>query len=271
MNNKTYVRGAIGYTILKSKKNKIMVIADMHDIKEKCGDMFISDWLKRQENFKLLLEEVPPSDVNLKELWGDADHTRKLRELYLNNIEKIVGLDIRGELLKFSWELLKDMYFPPITLQDYLIYFEQFFNFEHEFFLKDIPEIYNKDILLDEDVRMSIQFQSCLNKYKKFKTKHYDLMEKSVQEIYETNKEILEEINFMSNMIMEFYTIMQVYKLSLTGVNRFIIHKGLFHTSNIVNWLRQLYEFDLIETNGLTEFDKIDLIKHSGCLKIPNM
>lgn len=271
MNNKTYVRGAIGYTILKSKQNKIMVIADMHDIKETCGDMFISDWLKRQENFKLLLEEVPPSDVNLKELWINADHTRKLRELYLNNIEKIVGLDIRGELLKFSWELLKDMYFPPITLQDYLIYFEQFFYFEHEFFLKDIPEIYNKDILLDKEVRMSIQFDSCFNKYKIFKIKYSNRMGRTVQQIFQTDKEILEELNFMSNMIMEFYTIMQVYKLSYNGVNRFIIHKGLFHSSNIVNWLKDLYQFDLIETNGLTEFDKIDLVKHTGCLKIPNI
>jgi hypothetical protein len=271
MNNTTYVRGAIGYTILKSKKNKIMVIADMHDIKEKCGDMFISDWLKRQENFKLLLEEVPPSEVNLKELWSGADHTIKLRELYVNNIEKIVGLDIRGELVKFSWELMKDMYFPPMTLQEYLTYLEQFFNFEHEFFLKDIPEIYNEEILLDKEIRMSIQFEFCFNKYKKFKTKYSKFMEKTVQKIFQTEKEILEEINFMLNMIMEFYTIMQVYKLSLIGVNRFIIHKGLFHTSSIVNWLRELYQFELIETDGLTEFDKVNLIEHTGCLKIPNM
>lgn len=271
MNNKTYVRGAIGYTILKSKQNKIMVIADMHDIKEKCGDMFISDWLKRQENFKLLLEEVPPSDINLKELWGDAEHTRKLRELYLNNLDKIVGLDIRGELMKFSWELLKDMYFPPITLQEYLTYFEQFFNFEHEFFLKDISELYNKDILLDKEVRMSIQFETILKLFNNFKEKYSDLMEKTVQEIFQTKKGILEELNFMSNMIMEFYTIMQVYKLSYNGINRFIIHKGLFHTSNIVDWLTKLYQFELIETDGLTEFDKIDLIKHSGCLRIPDI
>jgi hypothetical protein len=271
MDSKKYVRGVIGYTILKSKNIKVMVIADMHDIKDDCGDILISEWLKSQKNFKLLLEEVPPSDIKLKELWGDAEHVIQLRKLYLDNIDKIVGLDIRGELLKFSWELLKDMHFPLITLEKYLIYLEKFFNFKHKLFLKEIPEIYNKHILLDKTNKISIHYARILKIYKSFKQMYSNMMKKTVQEIYQENSYILKGLNFILNMIMEFYTIMQIYKLSLGKVNKFIIHKGLYHTSNIVKFLKELYNFDLIETDGLTDFDKVNFIEHNGCLKIPNI
>lgn len=287
MNNKTHIRGAIGYSILENKNKKIMVISDMHYIKDKCGKMFISDWLKKQKNFKLLLEEVPPTNVKLKELWDDKDnitHTKKLRNLYIDNIDKIVGLDTRGELLPFSWELLtdlkdfkdlKDLNFPQITLEEYLININNFFKFKHEFFLKDIPEIYKNDILTDKNIKISIQFDFCFNKYNEIKTTYSYLMNNYIQDIFKNKnkneKNVLEEINILLNIIMEFYTIMQVYKLSLFGVNRFIIHAGLFHTSNIVKWLRHLYNFELIDTDGLTDFDKVNLTKHTGCLNIPNI
>ena len=67
-NNKIKVIGAVGYTILDNNKIKLMVIADMHDITEKCGDIFISDWIKQQKNFKLLLDVK----INLGVLSDDA-------------------------------------------------------------------------------------------------------------------------------------------------------------------------------------------------------
>ena len=81
INEKIKVIGAVGYTILDNDKIKIMIIADMHDVREKCGDIFISDWIKQQKNFKLLLEEVPQTDTKLKELWGSSPHTTNLRKL----------------------------------------------------------------------------------------------------------------------------------------------------------------------------------------------
>lgn len=268
--NKIYVQGVIGYAILKNKENKIMLLSDMHDVKEKCGDEFISDWLKKQKKIKLLLEEVPPSDVNLKELWHGSEHTKKLRNLYLNNIDKIIGLDIRGELLKFSWELINVMFFPPISLKDYLIYCEQFFTFKHIFFLNNISEIYNENILNDRENLISKQFEYCFNEYKKILEKYSMFMDTTVQILFEDNRIIFEEISSLLNDIMELYTIMQLYKWKIYNVNKFIIHKGLFHTSNLLKWLINLYNFEIIEMDGLTYFENVDTVKHNGCLNIPN-
>jgi hypothetical protein len=270
-NNKIKVIGAVGYTILDNNKIKLMVIADMHDITEKCGDIFISDWIKQQKNFKLLLEEVPQTDIKLKELWSSSPHTTKLRKLYLDNYDKIVGLDIRGELLKFSWELLKDMQFPEITLDEYLKYLKLFFQIKHPFFLTNIPEIYNKSILLTkESKKIRKHFEYCKSKFDIFvnELNNKNLLNQKVQDIYKTNKKVLEEINLLLNEIMEFYTCMQLYKQCLLNNNKFIIHKGLFHTSNLLVWFTNLYGFKILDNSGLTEFDKINEF-HNGCLDLP--
>ncbi len=264
----TNIIGAIGYSILNKKQIKIMVIADMHKLSEKCGDIFISEWLKRQHAIKLLLEEVPVTDTKLKELWSDAPHTKKLRELYLNNLDKIVGLDIRGELLDFSWELLEEMKFENIKLVDYLKYLELFFSFRHPFLKQNLPNIYKKDIINNETL-IGQHFDKLQKQYYDFKIKNKEYLNKFVQDIYNSNKDILEQINLILNSIMEFYTIMQIYNCALLGNKKIIIHKGLFHTSNLKAWLTDLYKFDLLDDNGLTEFDKIDKIKHTGCLKMP--
>jgi hypothetical protein len=269
----TYVRGGIGYTILinKDMKVKIMLIADMHSINEQCGDIFISDWLKKQKNMKLLLEEVPPSDINLKELWSEADHTQKLRELYIKNLDKIIGLDIRGELVKFSWELLKDMYFPAITLKEYLKDLESFFNLSHPFFKTHISTVYNQRILNNKKLELTKQYNYCLKQFNKFKNNNLDKMNITIQEIYQNNKDILEPINYLLNCIMEFYTVMHIFNCVSNGVNRFIIHKGLYHTSKLIKWLREIYGFEIVEEIGLTLYENVDLVEHNGCIKIPNI
>ncbi len=268
-NKKIKVIGAVGYTILNNNNIKIMIIADMHDVTEKCGDIFISDWIKQQKKFKLLLEEVPQTDIKLKELWSSSPHTIKLRQLYLDNYDKIVGLDIRGELLKFSWELLKEMEFPLITLDEYLEYIKLFFQIKHPFFLKDIPEIYNESILLaKESEKIRKHFEYCKDKFNKFVDRNKDILKVNVQDIYKSNRKVLEEINLLLNEIMEFYTCMQIYKQCLLNNNKFIIHKGLFHTSNLLVWFTNLYGFKIISNNGLTDFDNVDE-KHDGCLNLP--
>jgi hypothetical protein len=268
-NNKIKVIGAVGYTILDNDKIKIMIIADMHDVTEKCGDIFISDWIKKQKNFKLLLEEVPKTDTKLKELWSSSPHTTKLRQLYLDNYDKIVGLDIRGELLKFSWELLNEMQFPETTLNQYLEYLQLFFSIKHPFFLNDIPKIYNESILLaKESEKIRKHFEYCKNKFDMFVSTNKKLLEVNIQDIYKSNKKVLEEVNLLLNDVMEFYTCMQLYKQSLLNNNKFIIHKGLFHTSNLLVWFTDLYGFKIIDNSGLTEFDKIDE-NHNGCLDLP--
>lgn len=264
----TNIIGAIGYSILNKKAIKIMMIADMHKLSEKCGDTFISDWLKQQSNIKLLLEEVPVTDTKLKSLWSDAPHTNKLRELYLNNLDKIIGLDIRGELVDFSWQLLEEMNFDKIQLSDYLKHLELFFSFKHPFFKHHLKNIY-KEGIINKDSLIGKHFNKLKGNYNSFKINNKEFLNVFVQDIYKSNKNILETIDLMLNSIMEFYTLMQIYNSALLGNKKIIIHKGLFHTSNLKVWLTDLYKFDLLDDNGLTDFDKVDSIKHNGCFNIP--
>jgi hypothetical protein len=262
MNNKTYVRGVIGYSILKSKQIKLILIADMHEINNNCGDENISDWLQRQKDFKILIEEVPENNYNIVELYSNSIHTKKLRELYLNNLNNIVGLDIRGELLDFSWELLDKMNFPEILFSDYLKNLDDFFSFKHKYFIKTVPKIYNENILKDNNSKLGQHFNICLDTYNNLKKNNLNI---TVQDMYKNNKNILENINLLINQIMEFYTIIEIYSLALKKHKNFIVYMGLFHTSNIIKLLIQLYNFELINSNGLTDFDKVNTIDHNGC------
>lgn len=99
--------GTIGYTILQNSKQKIMIFADKHDKLPYCTNKTdIADWFKeKMHSSKILLEEVPRDSVNLEELWTDSEHTQDLKKLFLDNPEKINGLDIRPLLIPWSWEL----------------------------------------------------------------------------------------------------------------------------------------------------------------------
>ena len=68
---------------------------------------------------------------------------------------------------------------------------------------------------------------------------------------------------------MEFYTMMQIYKSVSEGSEKIIIHEGLFHTSNLLEWMKDNYLFTVIDSSGLTQFDEIDTIKHNGCYNLP--
>jgi hypothetical protein len=275
MNEK--IIGALGYTILKKNNIKIMLISDMHNVNEKCGDTYISDWLKRQQNIKLLLEEIPISQnkdydfsANFKELWPNASHTKKLRELYEKNSNKIVGLDIRGELIPFSWELLKDNHFESITLKDYLNDLNRFFKLSHPFFIEKLNKIYKQSIIKDPRSNIRVHFNLCRNKYNKYKRENEDIMNRNIEYIFNNNKEKLEEINQILCDCMELYTIMEIYNQGLKGTRRFIIHAGLFHTSNIKNLFTDIYKFKIIDNNGLTNFEDIENNNHNGCNMINN-
>jgi hypothetical protein len=264
--------GALGYTILNKNQIKVMIISDMHDVNEKCGDTYISDWLKKQQNIKLLLEEIPiyqNFDSNFKELFPSAPHTKKLRELYEKNYDKIVGIDIRGELIPFSWELL-DGINPneQLTLQEYLENLNRFFQLSHPFFIDKIYKIYKHSIINDPKSNIGIHFNICKTKFEKYKRENEEQMEILLQDIFNSDKQLLQEINQILCDCMELYTIMELYNQGLNGTRRFIIHAGLFHTSNIIKLFAEIYKFKIIDNNGLTNFDNIDKISHNGCNNI---
>jgi hypothetical protein len=261
--------GALGYTILKKNQIKIMIISDMHNVNEKCGDTYISDWLKKQQNIKLLLEEIPISekiDSKFKELFPSAPHTKKLRELYENNFDKIVGLDIRGELIPFSWELLDEINpNEQLTLEEYLSELNIFFKLSHPFFIKKINKIYKQSIIIDKRSNIGTHFKMCKNKFNKFNKDYKDFLQTNIRNIFDKNKELLQEINQILCDCMELYICMELYNQGLKGTRRFIIHAGLSHTSNLKKLLTDIYKFKILDNGGLTNFDDIESVSHNGC------
>ena len=272
--NETVI-GALGYTILKKSQIKIMLISDMHNVNEKCGDTYISDWLKKQQNIKLLLEEIPISkdfDSKFKQLFPSAPHTKKLRDLYENNFDKIVGIDIRGELIPFSWELLDTIddtiHITPISLEDYLYDLNRFFELSHPFFIDKLGKIYKQSIIKDPRSNIRVHFNTCKRKFEKFKKDNKEYLKVNIQDLFNKNLEIFEEINNILCDCMELYTIMELYTQGLKGTRRFIIHAGLVHTSNLKKLFTDIYKFKIINNSGLTNFDEVDSISHNGCNNI---
>ena len=62
--------GSIGYTLLNNNNKKVLILADMHSELPYCQNgIFVSDWMKSKNKSKILLEEVPRTGSQLKELW----------------------------------------------------------------------------------------------------------------------------------------------------------------------------------------------------------
>ena len=69
---------------------------------------------------------------------------------------------------------------------------------------------------------------------------------------------------------MEWYIIAKVYKGVSENQTNFIIHAGLAHTSNVISVLKEIYGFQVLETVGLTDYDKDKNNATDGCLKLPS-
>jgi hypothetical protein len=71
---------------------------------------------------------------------------------------------------------------------------------------------------------------------------------------------------------MEWYTIAKIFYDSKSGINKFIIHAGLDHTTKLNKMLIENYGYEQINSNGLVDIN--DLINRNNddnnCLKLPS-
>jgi hypothetical protein len=91
------------------------------------------------------------------------------------------------------------------------------------------------------------------------------------------NKNIDEEfknkLDELLSSIMEWYTIAKIFYNNKLDINKFIIHAGLFHTTNLNKILIDLYGYEKINSNGIIDIDKIkddNDVDDDNCLKIPS-
>ena len=261
------INGSIGYTYLKKNNIKVLVLADMHSELPYCKNdsIFVSDWMKKKKS-KILLEEVPRLGSTLKELWPGSPHTQKLKQVYLES-KVIDGVDVRPFLIPFSWELLLDGEKNNSTLFDYMILIDSFFKMQHKFFIKNLGSIYTEGYLRNSE--LGNHFLSIKKKTQKLMKDNITLINKQMKHLTEINLDFLEQINELISFIMEWYIIAKIYKGVEEKQNNFIVHAGLAHTSNVISLLKDNYKYEIIQIEGINNYEKQRNNEADGCLKLP--
>jgi hypothetical protein len=251
------VSGSVGFTLLKHKRlNKyILLLADVHDGVSYCSRdaVFIDRWLMTKgHNNDILLEEVLRDYLNkLKELWPSSTHTQNLKDLSINN-KKIKLVDIRPLLIPFSWELCDtDNMLGQFLLKKYLEILDSLFNFKRTpLMLKHIlPQVLK---LKDPYKKVVVKhFYEIKDLYLQFIEEHKYLMDKQLLYILKTNPSILEKINNLLSLLMEWYIIVLIHNSSKNT----IIHVGLAHSDRVLDLLLGVYDFEIINQQGINKME----------------
>lgn len=270
------IYGTIGYTLLvnPTTNRKIIVLSDMHDTLPECiNQTNVSDWFKSKfESSKILLEEVPRDNFNLTELWLNSPHTQNLKNLYLSNSNLIHAIDIRPYLIPFSWEILSDVKINKddsnslgydIILKTYINKINNFFSMKETYFLKNLS---NYTIEKLPHTKLGKHFLRIKNNWKIFLENNNTLLNNKILLIYQSNKKVLEDISNILDEIMEWYICASIQIYSEQSI---ILHTGLSHSDNVINWLENHYGYLISKSDGINSMDEVIFKPLSGCIQIP--
>jgi len=261
------ISGAIGLTILKRSINniekKVFIFSDNHSNENYCNNSFKNSFNiktlldKKKYTSQVLLEEVKRNKKSeLKELWSESEHTVELKNLYLDNPDTIIPIDIRQYLYVVSWELLNTKT-KKLTMREYLERFISFFDYQN-----NIPDLTN---LMDKIIFKTTGVAKYFNLMKKdFNNiiKQFDINETIVNHINKYDKRFLLMIDDIASMIMDWYTIINIF----TTKKDTYIHAGLFHTSNIIQILVDNFNFTISYQSGTNDINNHNDIK--SCVNI---
>jgi hypothetical protein len=273
------IYGTIGYTFLNSNEvpNFILVLSDIHSKLKYCDDFIeISEWIKNNMyNINILLEEVSREDFVLGELWESSDHTRKLKDLFLENKSLIHDIDIRPYLIPFSWELLKNKDLsnlkmnPKIKLKFYLENVNEFLYFKLNKIRKKLPNVYNRNFVKNH--KLNIQLNIIKSLFKNYIINNISFMDLDIVDIHVNHQDILVDLNIILDSCMEWFIIAKMYELTFTNNNNIIIHTGLFHSERINNVLHDIYNYKIINQGGINTIDNAENNEDlTGCITLPN-
>jgi hypothetical protein len=260
------IYGSIGFTLLKNKetKQKIIIFADMHDTLPKCKNKVnIADWIKRKFNSCcILLEEVPRDNMQLEELWL-AEHTQELKNLFLNNHETVIGVDIRPSLIPYSWEAIgKIKEIDDFRLSSYIKDIDNFFCLNHHNTKKNF-DLYNYEKI--KATKIGDHYLSIKDNYHNYLKTNHKILRKNIFAIHKENKNTLETINDILDEIMEWFICAHVYKNSHKPI---VLHAGLAHTEKVVYWLTNNYNFTIIKEQGVNKLSESDTEPLVGCINL---
>ncbi len=263
------IYGTVGYVFLLSTINnkKILLLSDVHSKLDYCNNFInISDWFyKNIDKVNILLEEVSRDDFKLGELWSESDHTIKLKNLFLNNKNKIVDIDIRPYLIPFSWEIEIDPQ-NDIFFYKYLDLINNFIYLKHYKIYKKLSNVYNSKYM--KKSQLGKHLNEIKIKFKNYILKYNNLLKTKIHFIKTYHKIVLDELNDLLNDCMEWFIIAQVFNIK--NNKNIIIHTGLFHSEKIFKHLQQNYSFNIIDIKGINSINEIEQINnYNGCINIP--
>jgi hypothetical protein len=265
------ISGSVGYILFKHNKLDlyVLVLSDVHDGVSYCNQdsIMIDKWLAMKDSNNVLLEESVRELLELKRLWPNAEHTSRLNKLNYNN-EKITPIDIRPLLIPFSWEIVNDDdSLSKVTLNEYISIINDFFYYKNKKFMKKyiIPELKKLESSIYENKNSVItHFYELREVYFEFKEEYSMYMNTPIKELFLYNQDILEKINNIISMIMEWYIILLIFNSNKNT----IIHLGLAHSNRIVDLLEQVYDFSIIKQTGINYMEDIEM-KPNACISMP--
>ena len=263
------ISGSIGITILKKEyngKNKyILLFSDKHAEVLYCDDVTItiSDFLKENmAKHQVLLEEVPrTNNIELEQLWSGSEHTMNLKDLYLENKYLIIPVDLRPLILPVSYEII-DMNrndFLEFTMGEYLFNLDLFFNLKGEIFNRYFTPLVNN--LEIRKTGINKFFMRMYNDYLKIKRKVK--RDRTVIYYLDNNIYLLNDIDDIYSNIIEFYTLLQIFQT----YDLSIIHMGLYHSSSILNCLKNDCNFEILYQNGKNQISSTKT--EIACVDLP--
>ncbi len=273
----TEISGAVGYTLLKhiDIEESILLFSDIHADVTYCEDpksKEIHELLDEctEKGIAVFLEEaLRETNIQLESLW-DAPHTAALRELNLTNY-KIIPVDIRSLLIPFSWELCEQNESQcSITLREYLREIDELFSFQPCICItKYILPLIKQSLGYPRTRKLLINHFYLLRKiFAEFIHNNKQYWDYSIKQLLDGHTDLLERINTMLSMIMEWYIILLVSNCQ----SHMIIHVGLAHSSNILEILTSIYQYKITKQAGInkmTDLRDITTEKVSACVRPP--
>ena len=249
-----YLSGATGYTILEKENKTVILLADIHDGVSYCLqnssekvdiDVFLKD---KSSTHQVVLEESLNEMENLTDLWPNAVHTRKLKELKEKN-DDILPTDIRPYLIPFSWQLAEsnDNY-KKLKINKYLYYFKIFFNKKGKVYERYIFPYYE---YIDQNDRLQLINIFIFIEDLFLKTyQKYDGL--TIEEILSKDEDYMYSIDNINSLIMEYYILL----LILSDKRDSVIHTGLAHSTRIKSILKEEFGYEIKEDHGMTHISQ---------------
>ncbi len=248
------IYGMIGYSILHNSplfpNTEILLISDMHNEPIKnCApseQINISSLLKYflDKGYIILLEEIP-NKRDVVSYFPDSNHVRDTRELYLENFDKIIGFDIRLDLIDSI--SLENSELPLITHFTNLL---DFFMIKARSFELEITKKYHLSML--------IKFKNFISKYID------DLKKKSLEVDKLVHKLILTDLDNILSDIIEFYCFCRLSAelVQLKGSpQKYVINCGLYHSEKIIDIICKQLKYTIKEQHGINKMEETWLIE----------